>query len=85
MGAISNVRISTRVQDDAPSLSNKKRKLQSLTGFSAGRAKSAYSSDIGNEDEILGLVAANSNLDTGIPKRWSIYDDAVSEMLEDKD
>ena len=85
MGVISNVRVGTRVQDDAPSLSNKKRKLQSLTDFLAGRAKSAYSSDIGNEDEILGLVAANSNPDTGFPKRWSIYGDAVSEMLEDKE
>lgn len=86
MGAISNVRVGTRVQDDAPSFSNKKRKLQSLTGFSAGRAKSAeYSSDVRNEDEILGLVAANSNPDTGCPTRWSIYGDAVSEMLEDKE
>ena len=86
-GSMSNVRVGTRVQDDAPSLhiSNKKRKLQSLTGFSAGRAKSAFSSDFRNEDEILGLIAANSNPDTDFPTRWSIYGHAMSKMLEDKE
>jgi hypothetical protein len=79
-----NVKVGTRIQDDhAPTPSKRKRKLQSLTGFSAGKAKSAYS-DGRNEEEILGLVAGTSNLDRKFPPRWSSLADAISEMIEGK-
>ena len=84
--SVSNMKISARIQDDgdALSLSNKKRKLQSLTDFPAGRAKSAYS-DFNHEDEILGLVAASSNPKKAFLMRSIIFGDAISQMLEDRE
>ena len=81
-GAISIGMAGARIQDDeAPTQSKKKRKLQYLTGFPAGRAKSAYS-DAKNEDDILGLVAANSNPDIALSAHRSALGDAMCEIFE---